>query len=291
MGVRLSKIFKLELKVILTDEQQEKVVQAARRLYSEASPAVRYDDEVARELTPEEFIDGPDSALMHLIELNAVLDELEIRAEEVSCADLNFEHTDDSPTGRTPGDDVDEVAASACSAIEEDELGEWGEGLYLCRWPNGEFSVVKADSKRDALVQLDEWAGAESSSLVPLETFMADFRLDDLGAIELNAFGEETTEFIRDHCYPELDAVLSSDAVTSMSGEYSPAEKEVIKKAVEHERKRLWDNQPEAHGSKTELGKRLQKSMGTTGAVADHYVKLAAKRILESDAGEDGKPN
>jgi hypothetical protein len=31
--------------------------------------------------------------------------------------------------------------------------------------------------------------------------------------------------------------------------------------------------------------------MGTTGPVADHYVELAAKRILESDTGEDGKPN
>jgi hypothetical protein len=287
----MSKTFKLELKVILTDEQQEKVVEAARRLYSEGSPAVGYDDEVPRELTPEEFISGPDTALMHLIEQNAVLDELEIHAEEVSCADLDFEHTNDSPTGEELGDDVEEVAASAGSGIEEDELDEWGEGLYLCRWPNGEFSVVKAESKGDALVQLDEWAGAEASWLVPLQTFMADFRLDDLGAIDFNAFGEETTEFIRDHCYPELEAVLSSDAVTSMSGEYSPAEKEVIKKAVEHERKRLWDNQPEGPGSKTELGKRLQKTMGTTGPVADHYVKLAAKRILESDAGEDGKPN
>jgi hypothetical protein len=39
------------------------------------------------------------------------------------------------------------------------------------------------------------------------------------------------------------------------------------------------------------MGKRLQASMGTTGPVADHYVKLAAKRILESEVGEDGKPN
>jgi hypothetical protein len=121
---------------------------------------------------------------------------------------------------------------------------------------------------------------------------MVDFRLDDSGAIEFNEFGEETSEFIRDHCYPELEAVLSGDAVTSLSGEYSAAEKEVIKKAVQRERRRLWDDQPqEGQAAKTELGKRLQKTMGTTGPVADHYVKLAAKRILESDAGEDGKPN
>jgi hypothetical protein len=288
----LSKTFQLELKIILTDEQQQRLVETARRLYSAGSPALQYDDEVERELTPEEFIDGPDSALMHLIEENTVLDELDIHAEQVSCSDLDSEDADDNSADGTLESDVEEAAAPADSATEEDELDEWGEGLYLCRWPNGEFSVVKAESKRDALVQLDQWAGAEASWLVPLETFMVDFRLDDSGAIEFNEFGEETSEFIRDHCYPELEAVLSSDAVTSLSGEYSASEKEVIKKAVQRERRRLWDDQPqEGQAAKTKLGKRLQKTMGTTGPVADHYVKLAAKRILESDTGEDGKPN
>jgi hypothetical protein len=46
-----------------------------------------------------------------------------------------------------------------------------------------------------------------------METFMADFSLDDLGAIEFKEFGEETNVFIRKHCYPELEAVLSSNAV------------------------------------------------------------------------------
>jgi hypothetical protein len=69
--------------------------------------------------------------------------------------------------------------------------------LYLCRWPNGEFSIVKAANKREAIIELDEWAGAQASWLVPLETFMVDFRLDDSGQIELNSFGEETGDFIR----------------------------------------------------------------------------------------------
>jgi hypothetical protein len=32
-----------------------------------------------------------------------------------------------------------------------------------------------------------------------METFMADFSLDDLGAIEFKEFGEETNVFIRKH--------------------------------------------------------------------------------------------
>ena len=33
---------------------------------------------------------------------------------------------------------------------------------------------------------------------------MADFRLDELGAIQFKKFGEETNVFIRKHCYPQL---------------------------------------------------------------------------------------
>jgi hypothetical protein len=57
----VSKTFNLELKITLTDEEQRKVVEIARRLYGEGSPATYVDDEVERELTAEEFIDGPDS--------------------------------------------------------------------------------------------------------------------------------------------------------------------------------------------------------------------------------------
>lgn len=126
---------------------------------------------------------------------------------------------------------------------------------------------------------------------MPLETFMVDFRLDDSGQLELNSFGEETADFIRTHCYPELDAVLTSVALASADEEHSVAQKRVVREAVERERTRLWHLQPEGPGAKTEFGKDLQKSMGTTGVVADHYVELASKQILKSKAGEGKKPN
>jgi hypothetical protein len=286
---QMSKTFKLELNIVLSDEQQQKLVETARRLYAAGSPMLQYDDGAAgRELTPAEVIDGPASALTHIIEQNTVLDELDVHPEELSCTEGDYEEADEDLAGEAF--EEDSGVASADSETE-DELDEWGEGLYLCRWPNGDFSVVKADSKRDALIQLDEWAGAQASWLVPLETFMADFRLDDSGEIEFKTFGEETNEFIRDYCYPDLEVVLSSDAVRSVQGEYSATEKEVIKRAVDVERTRLWDSQPEGPDAKTELGKRLQTSMGTTGPVADHYVEVAAAEILKSKTGEDGKPN
>lgn len=42
---------------------------------------------------------------------------------------------------------------------------------------------------------------------------MADFRLDDDGTTGFNEFGEETNNLIREHCYPELEAVLASRAI------------------------------------------------------------------------------
>ena len=120
---------------------------------------------------------------------------------------------------------------------------------------------------------------------------MADFRLNDLGAIEFKEFGEETNEFIRDRCLSRAGSSTVERCCDIFIPRYSPTEKKVIKKAVAHERTRLWENQSEGPAAKTELGKRLQKTTGTTGPVADHYIDQAAKRILESDTGEDGKPN
>jgi hypothetical protein len=95
-----------------------------------------------------------------------------------------------------------------------------------------------------------------------METFRADFSLDDLGAIECKEFGEETNVFIRKHCYPELEAVLSSNAVTSLSGDYLAAEKKGSRTAVARERKRLWENQPERPQQIPRSGSVFRKASG-----------------------------
>ena len=74
-------------------------------------------------------------------------------------------------------------------------------------------------------------------------------------------------------------------------GDYSDAAKEKIRQAVHREKTRLWNDQPNGPDAKTELGKELQVAMGTTGIVADHYVKIRAKRLLKSKLGEGGKLN
>jgi hypothetical protein len=76
--------------------------------------------------------------------------------------------------------------------------------IYLCRWPNGEFSIVNAKTKSDAVELLDEWGNAEQASLTRMADCMFDFRLSDDGEIELANVGESTQESIMETGYPEL---------------------------------------------------------------------------------------
>ncbi len=81
---------------------------------------------------------------------------------------------------------------------------------YLCRWPNGEFSVVSARTKSGAIELLDEWGNAEQASLTRMPDCMFDFRLDDEGHIVLADIGEATHDHIMRTCYPELEKTLQT---------------------------------------------------------------------------------
>jgi hypothetical protein len=235
---------------------------------------------------PAECIETVDDALMALIYDHPAFEEAVVEVRELSCTEAaSAEFTGGAGLTQVTVDEGAEQIAS-----DDDELDRYDTGVYLCRWPNGEFSVVTADSKRDAIIALDEWAGAHPSHVHPIDSFMADFRLSDEGEIEFTQFGEETREVVWNTCYPKLRELLDNDKVTDISGEVRPGAKKRVRKAIEHERTRLWENQPVDEPA-TERGKQIARYMGTSAVVADYYVDLAAKRILESDDGDGGKPN
>jgi len=121
---------------------------------------------------------------------------------------------------------------------------------------------------------------------------MVDFRLNGSGKIELKQFGEETEWIIWDHCYPELDRALSSVGVASNGDRQRTRNaRNLIRRAVNHERTRLWRKQSRCPVAKTEAGRNLQEQLGMAGPVADYYIEKSAKRILESKIPENGKPN
>jgi hypothetical protein len=289
--------YRLELDVVLDTEVAPSVIEAARQHYAAEGAVATVDENgAARTLSAEEFIDEIEDALMELSERNPLLANANVEIERVACKsaetapesgpidDAEFERSEANASNQHEDSlEVDET---------EDDLEEFETGLYLCRWPNGEFSLVKANDRKDAVVQLDEWAGAEPAWLVPVDTCMVDFRLNDRGEIELADFGEETGQFIWERCYPELDKVLSSDEVLiHLSGKRNRDAANKIRSAVENERKRLWHAQSAGTAAKTALGRELQKRLGTVGPVADRYVEIAASEILRTEKGEKGKPN
>jgi hypothetical protein len=142
--------------------------------------------------------------------------------------------------------------------------------IFLCRWPNGDVSIVSARNKDDAIVALDEFDNADHAYISQLrEQFLVDFRLNDDGNLELNEFGESTLNEIMEEAFPELEKTQSED----------PA---VIRQAVELERTRLWGKKKKTKQAKTEIGQRLQKELGAAAVVADRAIEREAKEVLKN---------
>jgi hypothetical protein len=277
----MKKTIKFEVEVTLDESVEQQTIHLARKHYCEVGQAtVPVDDKGQRwrDVPAEEFIPDAGAAIMELIGANDLLEKAGVEVTAVSGpepqrAELRPQETREAGlqgTARLRGQ----------PGGSETALDEFETGVYLCRWPNGDFSLVTADTRREALVQLDKWAGAHPRQLFPVGSFMVDFRLNDLGEIELEQFGEETDSFIWETCYPELRSLLST-VVPEDGGEYTAKAKESIRQAVQNERARLWKNQPEGPQAETEIGRTLQKALRTVGPVADYYVQEMADRILK----------
>jgi hypothetical protein len=163
--------------------------------------------------------------------------------------------------------------------------------IYLCRWPNGDFSIVKAETKGDAIEMLDEWGNAEQAILTRMSECMFDFRLRDDGQIELANIGEATDDEIMETCYPVLDQALASAEWDETGSDYLEKGRDQIRDAVASERTRLWDSQPPVKDAETELGRKIQKQTGAASVLVNRIVREAAKKRLKSKEGERGKPN
>jgi hypothetical protein len=164
--------------------------------------------------------------------------------------------------------------------------------IYLCRWPNGEFSIVNAKTKDEAIELLDEWGNAEQAFLTRMNDCMIDFRLTDEGKIELANISEYTERWIRETCYPNLeDALATAELDEEGDEEYSEAGLKQVREAVELERTRLWDSQPPTNEAETEVGREIQKQLGAASVVVNRIVREAARKRLKSKEGEAERPN
>jgi hypothetical protein len=167
---------------------------------------------------------------------------------------------------------------------------------FCARWPDGSFSIIDADDETDARIQLDE-LGDEPADLWAMESCLLDFELTDSGTFRLTQFGERTAPEILERAYPVLNKTLESESFAdhAIAGEddrqeYGPAERDVLRSAVETERKRLAAFRPTP--ATTEHGKEIQRELGGSGAYVDAIVKQAAsKRLRRFEPSKKSKPN
>jgi hypothetical protein len=92
--------------------------------------------------------------------------------------------------------------------------------IFMCRWPNGDFSVVNAATKNDAIYLLDEVGNGEGCPVKVLKKdFMLHFTLADDGEIELELLGELLDEEIMSldiHCSAKLCTKAPSSMATTI---------------------------------------------------------------------------
>jgi len=152
--------------------------------------------------------------------------------------------------------------------------------VFLCRWPNGDLSIVAAKNKEEAIIGLDEFGNADHADIFHIGDFAVDFKLNDQGKLELSEFGEATHEGIMEKGYPLLWKTLTSDELISLK-EDSEQYRKQVGIAVEMERKRLIGRDREPPAARTEWGKRLQKEDDFPAAKADRLTEQVGKDILE----------
>ncbi len=120
--------------------------------------------------------------------------------------------------------------------------------LFLCRWPNGDCSVVWASNEENA----------EACPIVRLPAFQAHFVLTDRGELTLEALGEGAGQEIVSRAYPLLDRALSDAYDEGAYDSYEtlpPSRRAAIAAAVASARDRIAGDRPHTAEPRTELGR------------------------------------
>jgi len=159
--------------------------------------------------------------------------------------------------------------------------------LYLCRWPNGDCSVVRANNKGEAVEVLDEIGNAEGCPLITLPTFMVHFRISDVGELELDSLGEATEAALFELAYPLLNEALLN-VPTDEAGNLTPEGLIAISGAVAKERERI--RLKKVKEPDTERGREMKKIIRAPTRIIDRVIRESATKRLKRFPVK-GKPN
>lgn len=268
--------------VSVREGDEKRLIETARQHYRETQAVgLKVDGEVfqRRGGPAEEQIQTPVEAINE-IGLRPDLFEaagVHVRWNSCTTATINDPGFPDASTAEVARDTA---ASSADGVSSVEDLDQPNPGVYLYRWPNGDFTVLYAESAMDALLALDEFGEAGPTDLAYLDGFLADFELTDKGAIVLNRFGEDTNAEVWEYSYPalaktlaELDLSCGEDTKGRPAGQLRR-----IRQAVQQERERGAGDSIDKDKAQTATGRHIQEVMHMSGPVADYFVKQAARR-------------
>lgn len=165
--------------------------------------------------------------------------------------------------------------------------------LFLCRWLNGDCSVVWARNTDEAIVELDQIANAEGCPVAEVQTFQIHLTLTDRGDLVLEGFGEGTKEEMVSLAYPVLEQALEDAWADEDYDGYEslPADRRsAITRAVEHERSRLRLDDTQTKEPLTEVGRDVKYQTDMPTVLIDRIVRTAAKKTLKRFKGR-GTPS
>jgi hypothetical protein len=146
--------------------------------------------------------------------------------------------------------------------------------LYLCRWPNGDCSVVWARNKDEAVIELNQVGNAEGCPLIPLRQFQVHFRLANEGKLEFESLGEGTSEQLFALAYPVLEQTLDKvyGEMDRNQEAFTPEQQTRIQAAIEQERKRVRAAPEDIAEPETEMGRDIKKQTGMASPLINRIV-------------------
>jgi hypothetical protein len=112
-----------------------------------------------------------------------------------------------------------------------------------------------------AVKALDEFGNADHGVVTRMPECAVSFRLNDLGQLEFERFGDHTEEFIMETCYPQLQVVLAQ-AEKDGDDKYTASAVEQIRFAVRLERNLMAGRSAQRKKAGTEAGRIVRRTAG-----------------------------
>lgn len=159
--------------------------------------------------------------------------------------------------------------------------------VFVVRSVDGQLGIVAARNKADAVERLDEFANFESCPIRELPELMLLLDVDHEGEFTLKQVGEEMDDAIRQFAYPLVEKALEEvpdqqepgQREASDRNDRTPAQKDLIRNAVEAERERV--RRKSMAEPLTERGREIKQQLDLPTSLIRKQERRVARAVLK----------